>query len=238
MVEGDERLERPFAGRWAVATRLAGPEWQTEDLMPKPLGSTGAKERMVQVAADLMHVQGVAGTSIDEILETSGTGKSQFYHYFENKNSLVHEVLDYQFQRYIAAQRPFIEELTTWKGIRRWLDELVTQYEERHLLGGCPVGSLAAEVADRDESLRREVAAAFREWEGYLARGLGVLKERGHLHINTDCSELAESTIAMIQGGYLLANTKKDVGPMQRALDAAYVFLRTFRKSGERFPLY
>ena len=120
--------------------------------MPKPLGASGAKERIVQVAADLIHVRGVAGTSIDEILEASETGKSQFYHYFENKNSLVHEVLDYQFKRYIAAQKPFIEELTTWKGIRSWLDELVSQYEERNLLGGCPVGSLGWARGDRQRA--------------------------------------------------------------------------------------
>ncbi len=197
--------------------------------MAKPLGASGAKERMVLVAADLMHVQGVAGTSIDEILKTSGTGKSQFYHYFENKNSLVHEVLHYQFQRYIAAQKPLIEQLTTWKGIRLWLDELASQYQKRNLIGGCPVGSLAAEMADRDEAFRREVAAAFCEWQGYLARGLEVLKERGHLRINANCSELAESTMAIIQGGYLLANTKKDLDPMQRALDTAYTSLRTLR---------
>ncbi|MDQ3767835.1 MAG: TetR/AcrR family transcriptional regulator [Actinomycetota bacterium] len=197
--------------------------------MAKTLGASGAKERIVQVAADLMHVQGVAGTSIDEILEASGTGKSQFYHYFENKSSLVHEVLSFQFRRYIAAQEPFIEKLTTWKGVRSWLDQLVSQYKARDLIGGCPLGSLAAEMADRDESLRKEVAAAFREWEGYLARGLEVLKEGGHLRKTANCSAMAETTMAMIQGGYLLANTKKDLGPMQGALDAAYAFLRTFR---------
>ena len=197
--------------------------------MPNPIAALGAKERILQAAADLMHVQGVAGTSIDEILAASGTGKGQFYHYFENKSSLVHEVLSFQFRRYIAAQEPFIEQLTTWKGIRSWLDELASQFKARHLIGGCPLGSLAAEMADRDEGFRKEVAATFQEWEGYLARGLEVLRAGGHLRTSADCPAMAESTMAIIQGGYLLANTKKDLGPMERALDAAYAFLRSFR---------
>jgi AcrR family transcriptional regulator len=51
------------------------------------------KLRMIRVAADLFHKQGVVSTSPEEILEGSGTGKGQFYHYFGSKAGLVHEVL-------------------------------------------------------------------------------------------------------------------------------------------------
>ncbi len=47
--------------------------------------------KIIQSAFDLFHNQGVNATSIDEILESSGTGKSQFYYYFESKDALVHE---------------------------------------------------------------------------------------------------------------------------------------------------
>lgn len=116
----------------------------------------GAKARddILCAAADLIQVNGVAGTSIDDVLKATGTGKSQFYYYFDSKNDLVQEVLRYHLDRYLAAQRPFIEKLGTWKGIRQWLDALADQHERRDLLGGCPIGSLAAEMADRDDALR------------------------------------------------------------------------------------
>jgi len=50
------------------------------------------KTRMILSAFDLFHQQGVSATSVDEILEKSDTGKSQFYHYFSNKAGLERAV--------------------------------------------------------------------------------------------------------------------------------------------------
>ena len=54
--------------------------------------------RILRAAADLFHRQGARATSPDEIIETSRTGKGQFYHYFKSKEGLIHEVL----QSYLA----------------------------------------------------------------------------------------------------------------------------------------
>ncbi|MCA9399346.1 MAG: TetR/AcrR family transcriptional regulator [Candidatus Omnitrophica bacterium] len=48
------------------------------------------RERMLRTAFDLFHQKGVNATSVDEVLEKSGTGKSQFYYYFKSKEGLVH----------------------------------------------------------------------------------------------------------------------------------------------------
>ena len=47
--------------------------------------------RIIRAAADLFHQKGARATSPDEIIEASRTGKGQFYHYFKNKEGLVHE---------------------------------------------------------------------------------------------------------------------------------------------------
>ncbi len=188
-----------------------------------------AKMAIVTAAADLFHIHGVAATSVDDVLKASGTGKSQFYYYFASKGALVHEVLAFQFDRYIAAQQPFIENLGSWKGIKQWLDSIADQYESGGLVGGCPIGSLAAEMNDRDEALRQKMAAAFTRWESYLAKGLQSLKGRGLLAPRTNVVELAEAVMAAIQGGYVLATTKKDIRPMRNALRSAYTYLRTHR---------
>lgn len=111
-----------------------------------------ARAAIVAAAADLFHLRGVAATSVDDVLQASGTGKSQFYYYFDSKEALVHEALALQFGRYVAAQQPSIDNLGSCKGIQQWLDSIVDQYESRGLVGGCPIGPLAAEMADRDES--------------------------------------------------------------------------------------
>jgi AcrR family transcriptional regulator len=65
----------------------------------RPSRSTEARSRIIRAAADLFHKQGVNATGPDQVIEASGTGKGQFYHYFRNKQGLVHEVL----QTHLAA---------------------------------------------------------------------------------------------------------------------------------------
>ena len=53
------------------------------------------KLKMIQAAMDLFHAQGVRATSPQDVMDRTGTGKSQFYHYFGSKEGLVHETLQY-----------------------------------------------------------------------------------------------------------------------------------------------
>ncbi len=130
--------------------------------MKKPTTRRGAQTRahILATAADLIHQRGVAATSIDDILEASGAGKSQLYHYFEDKNALVREVVAHNLEVVLSAQGSRLENLSTWEGIETWLDSIADAHEDSGLVGGCRIGSLAAEVADRDERLRLDLVDA------------------------------------------------------------------------------
>ena len=93
------------------------------------------RERILTTAADLFHRRGVNATSVDDVLAASGTGKSQFYHYFESKDELLHDVATFNLQR-LLAEAAFIEELDTWKGIKGWFDWVVAQQKELRCVGG------------------------------------------------------------------------------------------------------
>ena len=189
---------------------------------------TETRDRILISAADLIHERGVAATSIDDILAASGTGKSQFYFYFGSKDELVRNVLHHNLKAILDTQETLLEGLSTWKGIKIWLDAIADSYARQDLVGGCRLGSLAAEMAERDEELRLALADAFSCWESFLEAGLQAMKARGVLRPEADASALADATMASVQGGYLLATTKKDIRPMSNALQAAYAHLRSF----------
>jgi len=197
---------------------------------PSTRRGTETKEHIVACAAELIHERGVSATTVDDVLAASRAGKSQFYHYFDSKEQLVREVLRHNLDCALAAQEALIENLSTWKGIKAWLDALADTHERAGLFGGCRIGSLAAEMAERDEELRVAIAAAFVSWESFLAAGLEAMKARGALRPSAKPDVLAETTMVAIQGGYLLSTTKKDVRPMRNALAAAYTHLRSFRR--------
>lgn len=160
------------------------------------------------------------------MLAAAGVGKSQFYHYFSAKTELVAAVLRYQLDRVLRDQNRF--DVTTWDGIQSWLTSLVMQQEDRSFSGGCPLGSIVAEVADRDTRLRTVAAEAFSYWEMELAAGLRGLQETGQLRADADPEVLAEEALASIQGGYLLTMTKREARPMRNAITAAFARLRSF----------
>ena len=184
------------------------------------------KARIVAAAVELMYARGVATTSVDDVLAAAGVGKSQFYHYFSSKTELVAAVLRHQLDRVLREQRHF--DVGTWDGIEGWLTGMVTQQAERGFSGGCPLGSIVAEVADRDDRLQTIAAEAFTFWERELAAGLRVLQVTGQLRADADPEVLAEEALASIQGGYLLAMAKREVRPMQNAVAAAFARLRSF----------
>ena len=54
-------------------------------MKPRYVKGADTKLRIIHVAADLFHKEGVHATSPDEIIEASGTGNGQFYYYFKSK---------------------------------------------------------------------------------------------------------------------------------------------------------
>jgi AcrR family transcriptional regulator len=194
------------------------------------------RERIIAGAADLIGERGVHGTSLDDVLCTAGASKSQLYHYFRDKGDLVRTVVARQTDRVMAAQRPLLDGLDSWAAIAAWFDALVALQEQRGCVGGCPIGSLASELADHDEEARRALATSFDRWEAYLARGLARMRERGELDGQADPATLAMAVMAGIQGGLLLTQTRKTSRPLRVALDAALIYLRNFAMAAPGAP--
>jgi len=106
-------------------------------------------------------------------------------------------------------------------GIRRWRDAVVAISEADGGPGGCPITSLASELADHSESARELLMRGFQTWESHLARGLRAMQERGELSAGADPVELATSAICAVQGGLLPVQTQRAARPVRVALNMA-----------------
>ena len=182
----------------------------------KAKSSRGAstRQRIIETAAKLIYKQGVNGTSVDDVLHASGTGKSQFYHYFTSKEALVKELIGYHVAALPAAQDALLGNLSTLSGIYAWLDQIVADYHSGAYADGCPIGNLANELAAQSEELRLNLQATFANWETSLTRGLRSLQTTGHLRRDLEPTELATFCVAAIEGALLLAKTEKSIGPL------------------------
>ena len=179
------------------------------------------RARIVEAAAELMFRHGVAGTSTEDVLAAAQVSNSQLYHYFADKNALVHAVIEHQADEIIGGQRPLLDQLDSLAAFRQWRDMLVDLQRQRQCEGGCPLGSLSSELAETDASARTALAAGFDRWEAPIRDGLRRMRDRGELRDDTDVDRLALGTLAALQGGLLLTQAKRDVAPLEAALDLA-----------------
>jgi TetR/AcrR family transcriptional regulator, transcriptional repressor for nem operon len=185
------------------------------------------RDRIVAAAADLMYVQGVHATTLDDIRAATGTSKSQLYRHFPDKDALVHAVIELRGQQVLQRESQRLERLSSFSGLVRWRNALIQASSLQHGAYGCGLGSMASELSDTDEQARLSLAGLFGAWQDLLAAGLRRMQDRGALRADADPGRLAIGLMAALQGGYLLASTAHDVRPMEIALDQALEYVRS-----------
>jgi TetR/AcrR family transcriptional regulator, transcriptional repressor for nem operon len=194
---------------------------------PRTDKGRATRNRVLDAATALVFERGVARTTLDDVRAAANVSKGQLYHYFVDKDDLVHAVIDRTVQQVLGAQ-PALADLSSWAAIAGWFDDLVQLQLDRDAIGGCPIGSLAGELAETDEQARTELATGFDRWEAPLRDGLRQMQADGKLQPGADPARLATATLAAIQGGLVLTQTRRDPQQLRIALDAAYAYLRSF----------
>lgn len=193
---------------------------------PRTRPGRATRARIVRAAAELVSERGVAGTSLDDVRERAHASKSQLYLYFENRDALIRAVAQATCDLVMDTQADELAGFDSLAGIKRYLDWQAAVQVERQARGGCPIGSLAGQLAERDEGARLALADGFDRWEHALRDGLETMAARGELRKNADPSLLAKQTLATLQGGLVLTQVRRDPDEMQAAADGALALIR------------
>ena len=198
----------------------------TSDPAPATSKGRAARQRILQAAAELVAEKGAAGMSLDDVRARTGASRSQLYHYFENRDDLIHAVIGVISDGVLNHYGEPLDHLDSWAGIDRWFDVLVQDQIDLQARGGCPIGCLAGQLAENDPDARAAIAAGLERYEAHLRNGLTSMKARGWLRKDADPAALATATMASIQGGLLLTQVRRDPQQLRIALNGARNNLR------------
>jgi AcrR family transcriptional regulator len=185
------------------------------------------RARIVEAAARLIYQRGVAGTTLDDVKAAADVSGSQMYHYFPDKDELVQAVIAHQADIIAGNQRQ--ADLGGADGLTAWRDMVVAQAKGSEGRGGCPLGSLAGQLAETDPRARALLASGFGQWQAAIGDGLRRLHDAGHLPDGTDPDALAVTLLATLQGGLLLAQVQRDVRPLETAVGTLLELARSSR---------
>ena len=118
--------------------------------------------------------------------------------------------------------------LDSLDALRSWAAVIVDIQRSNGFRGGCPLGSLASELAENDSAAREDIAASYRRWQDAIRGGLAAMRGRGELVENADVDKLATALLTTLQGGLLLAKALRDGRPLETALNTMIDHIATF----------
>ncbi len=189
------------------------------------------RRQIVAAARDLFHKQGVVATSPDQIIEASGTGKGQFYHYFKNKQGLVHEVLQTYLEEIRSGGGSLSYDITTWDELEQWFINQVALQKRFRMTRGCPFGTIGNEVTENDELIRQDLSLIFEVAKAKIATFFVKEKASGRLDPKVREEPLAEFCLATIQGAMLMGKVKRSSQVAESVVREAMAHLRQYAKA-------
>ena len=172
------------------------------------------RESILTAAAELMRHRGYAGVGMKDIAEASGAPIGSLYHHFRaGKVAIAREALRNAGAAYGLLIPTIIDAYTDLgEAVGGVFDQAAEDMEATGFANMCPVASVAAEVADTVEELRRTTRDVFDGWiDGgtayFVARGLDDRFAR----------DLTVALIGALEGAFLLARALRTTEPLLAA---------------------
>jgi TetR/AcrR family transcriptional regulator, transcriptional repressor for nem operon len=188
-----------------------------------PRDGTATKVRILDAAERLFETNGFAATSVDAIIEASGTSKGAFFHHFESKRALSQALVE----RYVEVDLTMLQAgldavahltdpvervLGFLRYYERWATELVSADS------ACLYLAVLTEKDLLDESTAGAVERAIVAWRVEFAALIrAALAARG-LRRRISPDDLADHLFATFEGGYLLCRSLRSAEPMRAQL--------------------
>lgn len=182
------------------------------------------RQRIIDGAAKEIRANGAVGTRLEDVMERTGTSKSQLFHYFpEGKDQLLLAVAEQEAQRVLSDQQPHLSHLTSWAAWQRWRDAIVDRYRTQGRL--CPLSTVMSEIG-RTPGAHAVTTALITDWRNEIEAGVRAMQEQGKIAADVDATRAATALLAGIQGGVSVLLSTGDIGYLEAALDVGIAALR------------
>lgn len=179
------------------------------------------RSRLITATGELFRRYGYNGTSLKQVTQAADAPTGSLYHHFPGGKSELAQVV---LETTGAAYQELFELI--WDShpdpgaaVEAFFDAAAEVLKQTDFIDPCPIGGVAREIANSDESLRQ---TADRVFDGWISSAAGRLRAAG---IEPDVAEeLAVTLVAAIEGGFLHARTSRNgdrlrmVGRQQRRL--------------------
>lgn len=172
------------------------------------------RQRVLSEAAAAIRTAGPDGIGVAGLMARAGLTHGAFYAHFESKNELVAQAINYMFeetyQRFFARTEHPDPAIAMEKLIDAYLSTRHREHPER----GCPLPSLAGELARLSGPARQNFVAGLHRLTGSVARRIRALGR-------ADADDIASSVVAELTGALALSRTAADQSESDALLETS-----------------
>jgi AcrR family transcriptional regulator len=183
------------------------------------------RDRLLRAGERLFRAQGYSGTGLKQLAAEAQAPWSSMYHFFpDGKEQLAEEVIRYGGELYAQMiSQCFAAYPDPREAIAAMFSGEARILRSSGFRNGCPVASVALDVASTTEKVRKPCADVFASWIDALAEGIaasGTPKEKA--------TDLASYILASLEGAIILSRTSRSVKPLEQT---ARFVLRTLEET-------
>jgi TetR/AcrR family transcriptional repressor of nem operon len=187
-----------------------------------PRDGTGTRDRLLDAAERLFERNGYAGTSVDQILEESGSSKGAFFHHFASKRALAGSLI----ARYVDADLALLQDgLDHAKGFAGPIQQLLAFLGFYENWSGdlteesaCLYLPMVTERDTLDEESAAEVERAIVGWRTETARLIREAYAAASVTDGPDPEDLADQLFVTFSGSFLMCRALGSPEPMRSQL--------------------
>jgi AcrR family transcriptional regulator len=165
------------------------------------------RDRLVAATNELFRRRGYHGTGLKEVTQAASATTGSLYHFFPGgKSELAEAVIAESGAAYRQLFEMIADEATDpAAAVTAFFDGAAHVLGATDFIDVCPIGTVAREVANTNDRLRVACDRVFADWIDAAA----IRFARAGLAAD-ESIELATTVIAALEGGFILARTRRD----------------------------
>ncbi|MFY1671309.1 TetR/AcrR family transcriptional regulator [Plantactinospora sp. WMMB334] len=180
---------------------------------------THTRQKLVATALELLWRNSYGSVSVDDICKAADVRKGSFYHFFPSKVDLTLAAMDEEIRRSDEAYGQVFTADTS--PARRFENLTATLLEQQahaaETFGrvcGCPVTSLASELAGQSEFYAQKFEELVHTRARYFETAISDMVIEGTIPRDTDVKAMAREIHDVILSAMVLARIQNDLAPL------------------------
>jgi TetR/AcrR family transcriptional regulator, transcriptional repressor for nem operon len=184
------------------------------------------REALLLAGVELFLEGGYDFVGTNAILARAGAPRGSLYHHFADKQAFALAVAEFYYEAHLPALDRALgdDRDAPLCRLRRYFEALARDFARAEYTGGCLLGMLGQELADRSPAAREALTRLFGRWRQRIAGCLREARDRGELELATGSS--CEATAAFIldawEGALVQMKLRRSGAPLDGFVRAVF----------------